>query len=195
MLIKKGQVFIISSPSGGGKTSLIKALINEMDDVVVCISHTTRKPRRQDIDGQDYFFVDKNQFKLQIHQKDFIEYAKVFDSYYGTSREQLCTLLRQNKSAILEIDWQGARQVRQNLGIGILCCASIFILPPSIDVLKQRLTSRGQDSEAVIRSRMEKASEEISHANEYDHIITNESFDKTLLNLKMIIHTYQKRYT
>ncbi len=183
MLNKKGQVYIISAPSGAGKTSLVKAFLEKRDDIGVCISHTTRAPRAKEIDAQDYFFINKEHFEEKISKGDFVEYAKVFDHYYGTSKSEIDKLINQGKFVILEIDWQGARQAK---AIFADRCISIFILPPSLSVLEERLIARGQDAKEIIQSRMDKALSEASHANEYDYVIINSIFEEALEDLKAI---------
>ncbi|MBK2123694.1 guanylate kinase [Fangia hongkongensis] len=183
MLNKKGQVYIISAPSGAGKTSLVKAFLEKRDDIGVCISHTTRVPRAKEIDAQDYFFINKEHFEEKISKGDFVEYAKVFDHYYGTSKSEIDKLINQGKSVILEIDWQGARQAK---AIFTDQCISIFILPPSLSILEERLIARGQDAKEIIQNRMDKALSEASHANEYDYVIINSIFEEALEDLKAI---------
>ena len=159
-----GQLFIISAPSGAGKTSVVKRLIQGLDNLRVSISHTTRDKRPGEIEGEDYFFVSVEQFRTLLAHDGFIEHAQVFDNFYGTSRSHLEHLLRQGIDVILEIDWQGAQQVRKALPESY----SIFILPPSRDILEQRLQDRGQDSDEVIARRMKSAVSEMSHYDEYD---------------------------
>lgn len=178
-----GNLYIFSAPSGAGKTSLVKALLAEVDNICVSISHCTRKPRPQEEHGKDYFFVDEQQFLNMAKQSEFIEYAKVFDNYYGTSHAFIDEQLEKGIDVILEIDWQGAQQVRKLKPEA----KSLFILPPSIDELKARLTNRSQDASEIIEKRMHQAQAEISHYPEYDFIIMNDEFAKALEELKALI--------
>ncbi|WP_440994200.1 guanylate kinase [Cysteiniphilum litorale] len=178
---KLGTVYIVSAPSGAGKTSLLKALLETNDGVAVSVSHTTRKPRPQEINGQHYHFVSHEVFETMITEDEFIEYAKVFDHYYGTSKASIETLTQKGLDVILEIDWQGARQAREIFKNN---CVSIFILPPSLDALHDRLTRRAQDSKEVIERRMQDAQNEASHANEYDYVIINDNFNEALADLR-----------
>ncbi|MBT8125248.1 MAG: guanylate kinase, partial [Gammaproteobacteria bacterium] len=157
--MSKGKLFIVSAPSGAGKTSLVKALIDSTTEVVVSISHTTRNMRPGEVDGVNYFFTSYERFLQMIKQNEFLEYAKVFDHFYGTSQLSVEQQLDKGFKVILEIDWQGAKQVRER----IQNTESIFILPPSKEELETRLRSRGQDSEEIIMRRMRDAESEISH--------------------------------
>ena len=179
----KGQLFIISAPSGAGKTSLVKKLLSSTDNLSVSISHTTRQQRAGEIDGQDYYFVSTEEFKAMLQNQAFLEHAQVFDNYYGTAQQTVVDELAGGTDVILEIDWQGARQVKKILSES---CA-IFILPPSTRELEVRLRSRGQDSEETIARRMRDAVTEISHYDEFDYILVNDDFDNALLQLKSII--------
>lgn len=178
----KGSLYIVSAPSGAGKTSLVGKLIEEDSRVVVSISSTTRDKREGEENGVNYHFLSKAQFEEKIEQGDFLEHAQVFDNYYGTSKSSVEDQLNAGKDVILEIDWQGAQQVR-NL---IPESTSIFILPPSRDELLRRLNGRGTDSEEVIAKRMQEASSEMSHYNEFDYIVINNRFDTALDQLKSI---------
>jgi guanylate kinase len=179
----RGSLFIVSAPSGAGKTSLIKALLEAMDDITVSVSHTTRAPRPGEQNGVHYYFVDQQKFLDMQVQGQFLEHAKVFDNYYGTSKTALEHTLTQGLDVILEIDWQGARQVRQQFTDSL----SIFILPPSKQTLLQRLTGRGQDDEAIIARRMQDAVSEISHYGEFDYVVVNDDFDLALQQLSAIV--------
>ncbi len=179
----KGHLFIISAPSGAGKTSLVKELIGSVENLSVSISHTTRRQRAGEQDGQDYFFVRTDEFKAMQQNHAFLEYAQVFDNLYGTSHQSLVNTLASGKDVILEIDWQGARQVKKILPES----SSIFILPPSTLVLEKRLRSRGQDDEDTIGRRMRDAVSEISHYDEFDFIMVNDDFKDALMQLKSII--------
>jgi len=181
--MKKGKLYIISAPSGAGKTSLIKKLVPITDNLMVSVSHTTRAQRLGEVDGADYFFTPVEKFKTLIEQQAFLEYAQVFDNYYGTSQKSVEDSLKQGNDVILEIDWQGAEQIRYILPDAI----SIFILPPSTEVLRERLQGRGQDSKAVIDRRMQDAVTEMSHYAEYNYLVVNDDFSHALTELKSII--------
>jgi guanylate kinase len=178
--MKKGKLYIISAPSGAGKTSLIKKLIPITDKLMVSVSHTTRAQRPGEVNGIDYFFSSEEQFKTLIEKQAFLEYAQVFDNYYGTSQKSVEDSLKQGNDVILEIDWQGAEQIRRTLPDTI----SIFILPPSTEVLRERLQGRGQDSKAVIDRRMQDAVTEMSHYAEYNYLVVNDDFSHALTELE-----------
>ena len=177
------NLFIIAAPSGCGKTSLVKALLGSSSKLSVSVSHTTRKPRKGEINGENYHFVSKERFGEMISNNDFIEHAEVFGNMYGTARSNIKKKLEANIDIILEIDWQGARQVRENMPNSI----SIFILPPSKNVLLQRLTDRGQDDEETISKRMKNSESEMSHYDEFEYLVINDQFDSALNDLKAII--------
>jgi len=172
--VTQGTLYIISAPSGAGKTSLVHAIVETLQGVVVSVSHTTRKMRDGEVEGANYHFVDQQRFKLMIDNGDFLEHASVFGNSYGTSRQHIQQQLLSGKDVILEIDWQGASQIRQLMGR----CKSIFILPPSIQALRERLRSREQDSEEIIESRMREAASEMTHYNEFDYIVINDDFNQ-----------------
>ena len=178
------NIFVISSPSGGGKTSLIKKLLEDprSEGTFLSISHTTREKRLNEKDGVDYFFTDKKSFEDKIKKNDFLEYATVFDNYYGTSQETVNTLVSQGKTVILELDWQGAKQVKSKIP-----CYLIFLLPPSIDDLKKRLIDRNLDESEIIEKRINEAKNEISNSEIYDFLILNDKFEMALKDLKSII--------
>ena len=178
------NIFVISSPSGGGKTSLIKKLLEDSrsEGAVLSISHTTREKRLNEKDGVDYFFTDKKSFEDKIKKNDFLEYATVFDNYYGTSQETVNTLVSQGKTVILELDWQGAKQVQSKIP-----CYLIFLLPPSIDDLRKRLIDRNLDESEIIEKRIKEAKNEISNSKIYDFLILNDKFETALQDLKSII--------
>lgn len=182
-----GTLFIISAPSGAGKTSLVKQLIAEMDNLLVSVSNTTRKQRPGEIHAQDYFFASKGEFKTMLSNQAFLEHAQVFDNFYGTAKKSVEMSLDKGIDVILEIDWQGAQQVRKMLPSSV----SIFILPPSIDVLQQRLEGRGQDSKEIIKRRMHDAVEEMSHYNEFDYLIVNDDFKQALSEIKCIVYSHR----
>ena len=177
------NLFIIAAPSGCGKTSLVKALLGSSSKLSVSVSHTTRKPRKGEINGENYHFVSKERFGEMISNNDFVEHAEVFGNMYGTARSNIKKKLEANIDIILEIDWQGARQVRENMPNSI----SIFILPPSKNVLLQRLIDRGQDDEATISKRMKNSESEMSHYDEFEYLVINDQFDSALNDLKAII--------
>jgi guanylate kinase len=178
-----GKLYIISAPSGAGKTSLVKQMIADTDKLAVSVSHTTRAMRAAERHGVDYFFVTVDTFKDMIEHQAFLEHAQVFDNFYGTSQQSVEDNLAKCLDVILEIDWQGAQQVRRMLPESI----SIFILPPSIAVLRQRLQNRGQDNDEVIARRMRDAVTEMSHYPEFDYLIVNDDFDTALNELKSIV--------
>lgn len=178
-----GTLFTISAPSGAGKTSLVKELLQAIPNLQLSISHTTRSIRPGEVDGEDYFFIETNRFKAMIENGDFLEYAEVFGNYYGTSQFAIAQQLRAGKDALLEIDWQGAEQVRKKIQNSV----SIFILPPSLYALEERLLSRGQDSEAIISKRMAEAVSEIKHFSDYDFLIINDDFQTALAELITVI--------
>jgi guanylate kinase len=176
-------LYIISAASGAGKTSLVKALLQQDDQVRVSVSDTTRAPRPGEEQGVDYFFRSKEEFEQRVEQGDYIEHAQVFDNFYGTSESAVRGLLEQGLDVILEIDWQGAEQVRRRFDDVV----SIFVLPPSRQELQNRLESRGQDSEEIIARRMRDARSEMSHYGEYDYLVVNDDFDQALWQLQTIM--------
>ena len=180
-----GNLFIISAPSGAGKSTLINALLKQHADMQLSVSHTTRSPRPGETNGVQYHFTDVPAFKQLIEQDQFIEWAEVFGNYYGTSKAALADKLAQGIDVFLDIDWQGARQIKQQLPF----VTSIFILPPSVEALEQRLNQRGQDSGEVIAGRMAKAQDEISHADEYDYWVVNDDLELALQQFSGIIQT------
>jgi len=177
-----GTLYIISAPSGAGKTSLVKALIDAEPQIRVSVSHTTRAMRPGEENGVNYHFVDRAEFVRMVEHGDFLEQAEVFGNLYGTSQSHLQQTLDAGHDLILEIDWQGAEQVRRQMP----GARSIFILPPSQQALRQRLTNRGQDSDAIIEGRMREAVSEMSHYVEYDFLIINDDFAHALDDLKAI---------
>jgi guanylate kinase len=184
-----GTLYVVSAPSGAGKTSLVRALVASDSRVLVSISHTTRLPRPGEEDGVHYHFVSKSAFQDMRERGAFLECAEVFENDYGTSREWLMEKLRHGLDIILEIDWQGARQVREQIAE----CVGIFILPPSRDTLVRRLLDRGQDGEAVIAGRMRDARSELSHFDEFDYLIVNDDFDTALSDLQAILRSRRLR--
>ncbi len=184
-----GQLYIISAPSGGGKTSLVNALIKNDSEIAVSISHTTRPSRPGEQDGVNYHFIDRSRFESMIETGEFLEYAQVFDHFYGTSKTAVQSQLAKGIDVILEIDWQGARQIRKKIPEA----TSIYILPPSYAELEQRLKNRGEDSEATIQRRMRDAVEEMSHYDEYDFLVVNDVFQSALADLQAIVHAHRLR--
>ncbi len=178
-----GRLFIVAAPSGGGKTSLVNRLMQIMSSIELSVSHTTRLARPKEKHGKDYFFVTPDVFKSMIAQQDFIEYAQVFDNFYGTSRQQIEERLMQGIDVILDIDWQGAAQIRRFYPDAI----SIFLLPPSLNVLRERLQNRQQDNTEVIEKRMQQARDELAHYEEFDYLIVNEEFEVALSQLRSIV--------
>ena len=178
-----GTLYIISAASGAGKTTLVSAVLEQVDDLEVSVSHTTRAPREGEVDGVNYHFVDKHTFEAMVEDSEFIEYATVFGNMYGTSRQHIQEQLLKGKDVILEIDWQGARQIRQLMPD----CRSVYIVPPSTEALRERLTSRGKDDEEIIARRMQEAISEMSHYVEFDYLIINDDFDEARDNLAAII--------
>mgnify|MGYP001495410250 FL=1 len=177
------SLYIISAPSGCGKTSLVEELIKRNDSLCVSVSHTTRNPRLEEINGISYYFISLNKFKKMINNDAFVEYAKVFDNYYGTAIESIKCQLKKGQSVILEIDWQGANQVKKKFPNAV----SIFILPPSKEDLKKRLQQRAQDDQPTINKRMANAKNEMLHFKNYDYLVINEDFDIALSDLEIII--------
>lgn len=179
----QGHLYIISAPSGTGKTSLVKALLEATDNLQVSVSHTTRTAREGEEHGVNYYFVDKAAFEATLAQGDFLEHADVFGNYYGTSKTWVESKLQQGIDIILEIDWQGAETVRQLMPDAI----SIFILPPSKQALSQRLYGRGKDSDEVIQRRLKAAIAEMQHCHEFDYLVVNDDFEQALQQLQSII--------
>jgi len=177
------NLFIVAAPSGCGKTSLVESLINVAKNLRVSISHTTRKPRADEVNGTNYHFVSVSEFQQMVSLDAFIEHAEVFENFYGTSKKLINDNLDNNIDVILEIDWQGARQVKQNLPSAI----SIFILPPSKEALELRLKNRAQDDVLVIKKRMLDAENQMGHYSEFDYLVINDDFNSALTDLKLII--------
>jgi guanylate kinase len=180
-----GNLFIITAASGAGKTSLVKALLAKDPQLCLSISHTTRKPRPGEVDSQDYHFVDEPTFIQMLGEAQFLESAEVHGARYGTSQSAVDTPLKAGKDVILEIDWQGAEQVRRLYPQAI----SIFILPPSVETLAHRLNTRGQDSRETIAKRVAAAREEMRHVGEFDYVTINDDFDIALQDISAIIRT------
>lgn len=181
---RRGLMLVLSSPSGAGKTSIARRLLDEDDNIEMSISATTRKRRPGEVEGRDYYFVDKDSFHIMINNRDFLEYAKVFSNYYGTPKAPVMDALAMGRDVLFDIDWQGTQQVadakREDL-------VSVFILPPSTRDLEKRLKSRAQDSAEVVAARMAEASDEISHYREYDYIIVNHEIDQAVASVRAIL--------
>ncbi|WP_299234043.1 guanylate kinase [uncultured Halomonas sp.] len=185
--MSQGTLFVVSAPSGAGKTSLVRELVESLDGIQVSVSHTTRPRREGEVDGVNYHFVEVTEFEAMVERGEFFEYARVFDNYYGTSRPAVQAALAAGQDVILEIDWQGARQVRQQLPEAV----SIFILPPSREELERRLSGRGTDEHAVIERRMRDAVSEMSHHDEYDYLVINDDFTTALAELRALVVSHR----
>jgi len=181
----KGKLFIITAPSGAGKTTLVDALVKQDSHLKVSVSHTTRPRRSKEVDGVNYHFVDKARFAAMLHEGDFLESAEVYDNFYGTSQRWVQEQLDQQLDVILEIDWQGAAQVRNLMPEACF----IFILPPSLESLTERLRNRAQDDEETIEGRMQQARGVIAHVAEADFIVVNDDFDTALADLQAIVRS------
>ena len=177
------NLFIIAAPSGCGKTSLVEALIKKTKNLCVSVSHTTRPPRPDEVNGINYYFISINEFEEMIKNNAFVEHATVFDNHYGSSTKLIREKLDEGIDVILEIDWQGARQVKENMPNAI----SIFILPPSNEALLGRLKQRAQDDEITINKRMSDAQNQMQHFNEFDYLVINDDFNSALNDLNLII--------
>jgi guanylate kinase len=184
-----GTLYVFSAPSGAGKTTLVKALLEQTQDIGVSVSHTTREPRTGEVDGKDYNFVSQEAFKALISQDAFLEHAQVFDNFYGTSQIWVEQELEAGRDVILEIDWQGAEQIRQQMPHMI----SVFILPPSREELLSRLTGRGTDSQEIIDRRMQDAVSEMSHYAEFDYLIINDDFETAQRELRSVVIARRQR--
>ena len=187
MSASTGTLYIVSAPSGAGKTSLVKALLDAQPHVRVSVSHTTRPMRPGEVDGVNYHFVSREEFVERMERGEFLEHAEVFGNLYGTSQRWLEQTLNEGFDRILEIDWQGAQQVRRLMPQA----KSIFILPPTQEALRQRLTNRGQDSDEVIEKRMREAVSEMTHYVEYDYLVINDDFAHALIDLQAIFRANQ----
>ena len=180
------MMFVLSSPSGVGKTTLTKKLANNNTDFKISISHTTRKPRPNEVDGKDYFFVSENKFNLLIKDNSFFEYAKIFNNYYGTQKKTVLKLISEKKDVLFDIDWQGTQQLKKSKEIKLV---TFFILPPNIKSLRSRLLNRHEGQEKIIEQRMNKFNEEISHWNEYNYVVINDDLEKCYNNINKIINS------
>jgi guanylate kinase len=184
-----GNLFIVCAPSGAGKTSLVNALLEREPDIELSVSYTTREPRRGEEGGRDYHFVDRESFDAMAARGEFLESAEVHGNYYATSQAWINERMAQGRDILLEIDWQGAAQVRRLMPQAI----GVFILPPSLDALRRRLTARGQDSNEVIERRLANAREEISHVAEFDYVIINHTFEVAVVDLVSIVRAQRLR--
>ncbi|MEV8520489.1 guanylate kinase [Dyella marensis] len=185
----EGTLFVVAAPSGAGKSTLVNALLEREPAISLSISHTTRPPRPGEQYGRHYYFVERAEFEREIADGIFLEHAEVHGNLYGTSRTTVSGLLCQGRDVLLEIDWQGARQIRRSKPD----CVSVFILPPSRVELERRLRGRASDSAEVIERRLHNSREEIAHAHEFDYIIVNDSFDEALGDLQSIVHAVRQR--
>lgn len=185
-----GNLFVVAAPSGAGKSSLVKALLELDSRLTVSISHTTRAPRGQEQHGREYWFIDNDEFRAMIERGDFFEWAEVHGNLYGTSRAAIEQRMRAGEDVVLEIDWQGARQIKQLFPNAI----TIFILPPSYEELLQRLKRRGEDSPDVIDQRMANARTEVAQARHFDYVIINALFETALFDLKTVVHSQRLKY-
>ena len=190
MLIeKKGMMFVLSSPSGAGKTTLTKKIAENNSNFTISISYTTRKARPNEINGKDYHFVTTEKFNSLVKENNFFEYANIFDNYYGTHKKTVLELLSKGKDVLFDIDWQGTQQLKK---ISDLSVVTIFILPPNIHVLKERLLNRHKGQEKLIQKRMNKFNEEVSHWNEYNYVVVNDDLNKCYENILNIITSEKK---
>jgi guanylate kinase len=184
-----GTLYIVAAPSGAGKSSLVNALLEREREIVLSISHTTRPPRPGDVDGEHYHFVNRGVFERLVADNAFLEHAEVFGNLYGTSRKAVEPLLEQGRDVLLEIDWQGARQVRKVMPD----CVSIFILPPSREELERRLRTRAADNAITIARRLAESREEIAHVDDFDYVVVNDEFADALGDLRSIVTTRRLR--
>ena len=182
-------MFVLSSPSGVGKTTLTKKIAKNNTNFTISISHTTRKPRPNEINGKDYYFVDKEEFNSLIKGNNFFEYAKIFDNYYGTLKEPVMKSLTLHKDVLFDIDWQGTQQLQK---IKDLSLVAFFVLPPNIQALQERLSNRHKGEEKLITQRMEKFNEEVSHWNEYDYVVVNDDLELCYNKILNIIMSEKK---
>jgi guanylate kinase len=186
---KKGMMFVLSSPSGTGKTTLTKKLAENNVNFVISISYTTRKPRPSEINGKDYQFVNREEFEDLLKKNSFFEYANIFDNCYGTLKKSVLELLSQGKDVLFDIDWQGTKQLNK---IKNLSLVTFFILPPNLKVLKERLLNRHKGQEKLVEKRMNKFNEEISHWNEYNYVVVNDDLNKCYDKILNIIMSEKK---
>lgn len=185
----KGSLFVVSAPSGAGKTSLVRALVDSLDGIGVSVSHTTRSIRPGEVHGVNYHFTDRQTFEDMLERGDFLEQAEVFGNLYGTSKQWVDATLREGRDVILEIDWQGARQVRRLMPQAV----GIFILPPSFEELRRRLEGRSTDDPGVIARRLAGATEEMAHFAEFDYVVINDVFERALGDLAAVVRAQRAR--
>ncbi len=185
-----GNLFVVAAPSGAGKSSLVNALLELDSHLALSVSHTTRAPRGQEQDGREYWFVDEPTFRAMAERGEFFEWASVHGNLYGTSRSGVQQRLAQGEDVVLEVDWQGALQIKRLFEHAVL----IFILPPSWDELRMRLTRRGEDRPDVIEQRMTNARDEVPHARDFDFVIINALFETALFDLKTVVHSQRLKY-
>jgi len=185
----KGMMFILSSPSGAGKTTLTKKIAEENSNFKISISHTTRTPRPNEENGKDYYFVSNEEFNDLIKKESFFEHAKIFENLYGTLKKPVIKFINEGKDVLFDIDWQGTQQIKKNKNLNLV---TFFILPPNLDVLKKRLLNRHEGQEKLIKERMNKFNEEVSHWKEYDYIVINDELDKCYKQLIDIILSEKK---
>ena len=190
VVARRGMLFIISSPSGAGKTSISRALLGRSDDLTISVSVTTRSPRAGEVEGGDYFFVDEDKFKALRAAGEFLEWAEVYDHFYGTLREPVLKELDAGRDVLFDIDWQGAKQLREALPDSVV---SVFVLPPSIATLEARLTSRNQDSREIVANRMKAAVEQIDRWADYDYVIVNSDLESSTRSVQAILEAERKR--
>ena len=188
-LHKKGMMFVLSSPTGAGKTTLTKKLAKNNKNFKISVSHTTRTPRTNEINGEDYFFVKKEEFNSLVENNSFFEYAKIFNNFYGTLKEPVLNFLNEKKDVLFDIDWQGTQQLKK---LSQLSLVTFFILPPNIKTLKERLLNRHKGQEKLIEDRMKKFNEEISHWTEYDHVVINDDLEECYNKIYKIIQQEKK---
>ncbi len=189
-IAQRGLMLVLSSPSGAGKTTLSRSLLEDDDNLSMSVSATTRNPRPGEVNGKDYTFMEPVDFSLLVNRDELLEHAKVFDHYYGTPRKPVEEALKQGNDILFDIDWQGTQQLAQKAGDDLV---SIFVLPPSTQALEKRLKSRAQDSDEVVAKRMSKASEEISHWAEYDYVVVNDDINRCRAEVKAILQAERVR--
>lgn len=186
MTKRRGLMFVLSSPSGAGKTTLSRRLLASEEGVAMSVSVTTRAPRPGEVHGKDYYFVSTAEYDAMVKNGELLEHATVFDHQYGTPKKQVMEALDSGRDVLFDIDWQGTRQLAQTCRDDLV---SIFLLPPTLDELERRLRARAQDSEEVVQKRMAKATQEISHWEEYDYVVVNEDLDKAMAHIQRILHS------
>ena len=183
-IVRRGLMLVMSSPSGAGKTTISRELMRLDDNLIMSVSATTRAPRSAEVEGKDYFFVDHDGFKNMLEENEFLEHAEVFGNFYGTPRSPVEAALSEGQDVLFDVDWQGTQQLEESAGKDLV---SIFILPPSTAELERRLTTRAQDSEDVVRSRMAKAADEMSHFQEYQYVIVNNDVSESVAQVQAIL--------